>query len=487
MKSPRWYDYLTINLYWFGLNIRNNAVGGVFLPYLLAAFVAEDVRNTALGTIRTAGLVIAMLVQPAMGILSDRNTSRFGRRRPFIFIGVLLDLLCLAFIAVSWNYTSLLIAILLIQFTANISHGAVQGLIPDLIPEEKRGIASGIKGFMELIPLLLVSLIIARIVGNGGFTLAVMIVGGVHLLIMLLTMVLVKETPLTEKPDIPLAPTMIRVLGMLAGILAGAGGGLLAGGALGGLVWLIAHFLFQSSIAPILGVGIGCAAAMTIAVGAGVWTGASATLGWQAARQNTSFIWWIVNRLFFFSALTSIQSFSLFFLMYVFQITREEAVKVNGNLFVVVGIFTLLATLPGGALSDRFGRRKLVGISGAIGALGALVLLTTIFTPHLPFIYAAGILLGTATGLFYATSWALGVSLVPEEQAGRYLGISNLAGAGAGMVGTGIGGPVADWINRIQPGMGYFVIFGAYALLLILSVVTLKLVKEKPAPSERAN
>ena len=36
-----------------------------------------------------------------------------------------------------------------------------------------------------------------------------------------------------------------------------------------------------------------------------------------------------------------------------------------------------------------------------------------------------------------ATSWALGTSLVPPEEAGRYLGISNLAGAGAGMVGTG--------------------------------------------------
>ncbi|WP_298003846.1 PucC family protein, partial [Anaerolinea sp.] len=85
---------------------------------------------------------------------------------------------------------------------------------------------------------------------------------------------------------------------------------------------------------------------------------------------------------------------------------------------------------------------------------------------------------------FYATSWALGVSLVPEDQAGRYLGVSNLAGAGAGMVGTGIGGPIADWINRIQPGMGYFVIFGAYALLLILSVVTLRWVQSKPSSSE---
>ena len=33
---------------------------------------------------RTAGLIIAMLIQPAAGLISDRSTSRFGRRRPFI-------------------------------------------------------------------------------------------------------------------------------------------------------------------------------------------------------------------------------------------------------------------------------------------------------------------------------------------------------------------------------------------------------------------
>jgi Na+/melibiose symporter-like transporter len=70
------------------LNIRNNAVGAIFLPYLVDQFVRPEVRNTALGGIRTAGLVIAMLVQPAMGLLSDRYTSRSGRRRPFIFAGV---------------------------------------------------------------------------------------------------------------------------------------------------------------------------------------------------------------------------------------------------------------------------------------------------------------------------------------------------------------------------------------------------------------
>jgi hypothetical protein len=72
----------------------------------------------------------------------------------------------------------------------------------------------------------------------------------------------------------------------------------------------------------------------------------------------------------------------------------------------------------------------------------------------------------------------MGITLMPwQEEAGRYLGISNLAGAGAGIVGTGIGGPVADTLNAVAPGMGYFVLFGTYGVLFLLSVVSLRGIK----------
>jgi MFS family permease len=81
-----------------------------------------------------------------------------------------------------------------------------------------------------------------------------------------------------------------------------------------------------------------------------------------------------------------------------------------------------------------------------------------------------------------ATNWALGTDLAPPEEAGRYLGISNLAGAGAGIVGAGIGGPMADFFNGLQPGLGYLVIFALYGALFLLSVAALSQVK---GPSKR--
>jgi MFS family permease len=105
--------------------------------------------------------------------------------------------------------------------------------------------------------------------------------------------------------------------------------------------------------------------------------------------------------------------------------------------------------------------------------VGNAVLLITIWVPQLTIIYVGGSIIGLATGLFMTANWALGTDLVPAGEAGRYLGISNLAGAGAGIVGAGIGGLVADSINHYYMGLGYFAIFAAYAVLFALSSVVL--------------
>lgn len=472
MRPTRWFNFVSINLFWLGLNIRNNAVGAIFLPFLVDQFVRPEVRNTALGEIRTAGLIIAMLIQPAMGLLSDRSTSPFGRRRPFIFAGVLLDVIFLAFMALAFNYWVLLVAVLLLQFSSNISHGALQGLIPDLVPESQRGLASGVKAIFELLPLILLGIAIAPLVGSGRFNWAVAATCGSLLLLMLLTVVLVHETPLKEKPDVPLAPTMVRVLGMLSGIAVGAGAGLLAGGVVGGLGGLAVWPFAGRGSAINFGVALGGVTAMAVAVLAGVWAGTLTTIGKEARRQP-SFTWWVVNRLMFFAAITSIQGFAPYFLMYAFNIGRETAAAMTGTLIAAVGAFTLLSALPSGWLSDRFGQKRLIALSGFLAAIGTVIVLFTIWLPDMKMIYIAGCLLGLATGLFTTTNWALGTRLVPPNEAGRYLGLSNLAGAGAGMVGSGIGGPIADYLNASLPGLGYFVIFAGYGLLFLLSSASL--------------
>jgi MFS family permease len=68
-------------------------------------------------------------------------------------------------------------------------------------------------------------------------------------------------------------------------------------------------------------------------------------------------------------------------------------------------------------------------------------------TPKSPLL--GGGILGAGVGLFYSANWALGTQLIPPGKAGAMLGLSNLAGAGAGAVGAYLGGPIADgWDTR---------------------------------------
>jgi len=270
---------------------------------------------------------------------------------------------------------------------------------------------------------------------------------------------------------------MLRVLGMLAGIGLGAVAGLIGGGAVGGLAGLIAWPFAGKATALAVAVGLGGVVTMVVAVVAGVWSGAYATLGRDAHRQS-SFTWWVVNRLLFLAGATSFQGFLPFFLMYAFGVSAETAASMNGNLMTIIGLFVILSAFVGGWVSDRLGSRQVVAMSGLMAAAGGIMILGTIWMPNMTWIYVAGGVIGLGTGFFMTANWALGTDLVPAEEAGRYLGISNLAGAGAGMIGKGIGGPIADYLNGYLPGLGYFAIFAAYAVLFALSAVSLRWVRK---------
>lgn len=481
MKKLRWYDFLTLNSYSLGLNLSTATITPILLPYLVVLFMPPEEKNTHLATVRVIGLAVAMLMQPLFGMLSDRSTSRYGRRRPFIVAGTLLNILCLVLIGftpalpgvgtsglagVSVAFAVLILGIVLMQIGANISMGAYQGLIPDLVAEDQRGKASGVKSIMELLPVFLV-LFIGPLVGKGLIwqVVGILILG--YVLVTLVTVFCVHEQPLTEKPASPLREPILRIVALTAIFvvitqaavwLVRSSGGWLNGAAAS----------LGAQVALVGGMGLlGMAGSIIIGVYFGAWIGIG-----KEARFQRSFIWWVVNRLLFLAAIGSIQGFAQYYLADVLKV--ENPASQSSLLLAIVGAFLLPSALGSGWLSDRIGRKRLISLAGLVAAGGAALLLVA---QSMIMVLICGAVLGLATGTFYATNWALGTDLAPKESAGRYLGISNLAGAGAGIVGAGIGGPMADFFNKIQPGMGYLVIFGIYAVLFLLSTVVLGRVK----------
>ena len=147
-----------LNAYWFAISYLWNSLGPIVLPVLVGLLVPEAIKGSALGLLTAIGMVTAIIVQPVAGAISDRSTSRWGRRRPYILGGTLADMVFLLALALAPRYWFLVLAYFGLQVSSNIAHGPYQGLIPDLVPAEQRGSASGVKQLAEILGIIVTSL-----------------------------------------------------------------------------------------------------------------------------------------------------------------------------------------------------------------------------------------------------------------------------------------------------------------------------------------
>ena len=445
----------------------------------MALFVPAAQKNTYLASIRVVSLAVAMLVQPVAGMLSDRCAHPLGRRRPYIIGGTLATVLSLIVIGVSPQfadtaldggltaaYLVLLVGIVLVQGSSNVALGAVLGLIPDLVPVEKRGLASGVKAVLELLPAFLV-IPVGILLDGGHFWVILGLVAAAMLAAMGVTVFAVREKPLDARPQDRVAGPLLRLVALVAIFVATTRAA----------VWLVSSGgswlaeMGADTTLQVVVVGLAGLGGMAVSIFAGVYLSAWIGIG-RGAGQQRSFIWWVINRLLFLAAIGSIQGFAQYYLADVVKVPNPATATTM--VLAVVALFLIASALGGGYLADRIGRKRLVGLSAFVAAAGTGVLL---LARDLPLSIVAASIMGVGTGIFLATNWALGTDLVPADEAGRYLGISNLAGAGAGIVGVGIGGPMADFFNALRPGLGYSVVMALYGVLFLLSAVALTRIK----------
>ncbi len=466
-RAIRWFDYITFNIYWFALTTRSQVISPLIVPLLVQRFVGEAAKGTYVGNMRLGALMVAVLFQALMGMLSDQSTSKWGKRRPFVMAGTIGEVIVFILIGFSagldgmTGYWFLFALYTLSMVSSNTAHAAMQGIIPDLVPEDKRGRFSGVKALLELpVPLIFVSFVIGRMVSQGNLWGSLFLLIAILIVCLLITLT-IPEIPQPKSTNPFDWQPILRLLLMTAAFTA---------------IILFSGFLVRQAtrltlddsgvpdqaIVVILGL-----VGMAFAIWFGVWSSIAIGLG-KRIQEQRSFTWWVVNRLTFLTGSTNLAGFMIFFLQERFvQYQGEKAAAPAATITMFVGIFILISALPSGWLSDRLGKKIVITASAILAAAGTAVV---IFSPTLTIMYVGGALIGAGIGFFYAANWALGTEIVPSAEAGKFLGISNLAGAGAGAVGAYIGGPIADQI-------GYTPLLGIYAVLFLLSIVALVNIK----------
>jgi MFS family permease len=306
-------DLVILSLYGLALSVAANTLDPPLYTAKVNQLVADDgLRNTALGLLTFAGMVVAVISQPVWGALSDRSTSRWGRRIPFLVGGSLVNLVLLTLAALAGDIWLLGAAVLLIQLSSNAVQGAYQGLIPDQVPPSQHGVAAGIKSLVELPAVVVGPLVAGLILGISGQSVtvkalaAVGVLQALYLVVTLVTLWRVQDQPAPEG-----TPS----------------------------IWSTVRDTFR--------------------------------IDWRANRDLR---WWLLNRFLFWFALLTLRSFLINYVEQVIGLSADEAQRVTGLLASILGGLTFLIVLPSGYVADRVGRRPLLMVSGVAAAVGAFVL-----------------------------------------------------------------------------------------------------------------
>ena len=135
--------HTALSAFWFGSNFLWIPLTTVLIQSQVDAVVPKGSQNGAIGFAIGIGGFLAMTVPPLVGAWSDRLNTRFGRRRPIMVAGTLLTLPGLVLLMTAGNYPQIVVGYAIVQFFFNAAGAAYAGIIPDVVPAQQFGKASG--------------------------------------------------------------------------------------------------------------------------------------------------------------------------------------------------------------------------------------------------------------------------------------------------------------------------------------------------------
>ena len=136
-------------------------------------------KESTLGLVSAIGALFALVSNPLAGALSDRTTSRFGRRRPFIAIGTVVGVAALAIVGFAPSIPVVIVGWALAQLAFNLVLAALQALLPDQIPLVQRARVSAVLGIAQQVSPLVGIGIATGVMATGAGMGPVFVVPGV--------------------------------------------------------------------------------------------------------------------------------------------------------------------------------------------------------------------------------------------------------------------------------------------------------------------
>ncbi|GCE11899.1 MFS transporter [Tengunoibacter tsumagoiensis] len=412
---------INLNVFWMANQFHWQALSSIVLPSMVAKLLDPQQQNINLALVIAWGTLAAVFVNPLAGALSDYLPFRLGRRRPFMLIGTILNLIVLVVFAFTPNLDRsillFMLAILyfLLQCSNNFANSPWSAIIADQVPVQQRGFTAGLNGLALLLGTALGSIVAGSIVNKhdalpvykNEITLIFLIVAVVQMLFVAYTILTVKETPLPPEQYSPIrfGPFFRK-------------------------------FFFKPSQYPDLS-------------------------------------WVLLARLLVMLGIWAI--------FYFLQYYADEVLNVSGEKFIgqiflpLLLVVALPTSVLAGWLSDRWSRKKLVYISGITMTL---VCLLFIFWQNTTGALIAAAFFGIGYGAYTSVDWALVTdTLPPTDEAGKFLGLWSAMGILPQVVGISLGGILLQLLQGFPNHLGYTILFSVTVFYFILGTIVISRVK----------
>ena len=157
MEKLNYKKVFLLGIGFFAISITWS-IYNAFVPKILSNFISS---TTIIGFIMTIDNYFALFLQPTVGIMSDKVDTKYGKRMPFIMIGMPLSVVFILLVANYKNLPMLITFIVLMNLSMSIFRSPVIALMPDITPKENRSKANSIINLMGGI-----GSVIAYIVGS---------------------------------------------------------------------------------------------------------------------------------------------------------------------------------------------------------------------------------------------------------------------------------------------------------------------------------
>ena len=410
------FDQININVFWFANNFHWQALLAIVIPSMVVKFLGNANKDINLTLVVVWGTLVAVVVNPLVGAISDYATFRMGRRRPFMIIGMVLNVIVLVVFAFSpgWFSSTVLLFMfallfLLLQFTNNLANSPWSAIIADKVPQNQRGLTAGFNGFFTLLGLIVGS-VVAGIIVNKNDSLPMyrneivqifLIIAVVQILFVAYTVLTVTETPLAKNkgPAFQIIPALKK-------------------------------FFFKPTRYP----DLSWVLLARLLVMMGIWG-----------------VFYFLQ--YYFDDVLGGPGVKIIFLNKPF-----EGALFSGTLFLpILLLLALPTTVFAGRASDHWGRKGLVYLSGAMMTIVCLIFI--LFQNQ----YAAlisGAFFGIGFGAYTSVDWALATDVLPPtDEAGKFMGIWSAMGILPQVIGVTIGGIVLQLLHTLPNHFGYTMLF----------------------------